>query len=197
MNWMPSKVGAEKKKLALVVGLLLVAGYFYFSNRDSSGPGAAAPSNTAASSPVPAAQRMAARSGGRLRSDDSASNSAPREFRPSIPKSVDPSGVDPTLHLNELAQLRQVPLEGGTRSLFEISAAPPAEIAALKEPAHIQPKEVFVGPKQPPRPDRRRIPKPRPSRSNFTGSSTRPRAAPINAPFSWMAKILSSPTKAR
>ena len=152
MNWMPSKVGAEKKKLALVAGLLAVAGYFYFSNREPSGSGAATPSNTAASSPVPVAQRMAARPGGRLRSEDSASNSAPREFRPSIPKSVDPSGVDPTLHLNELAQLRQVPLEGGTRSLFEISAAPPAEIAALKEPAPIKPKEVFVGPKQPPPP---------------------------------------------
>lgn len=152
MNWMPSKVGAEKKKLALVGVLLLAAGYFYFSNREPSGPVAGTPSNTATSSPVPATQRLAARSAGRLRSEDGASNSAPREFRPSIPKSVDPSGVDPTLHLNELARLRQVPLEGGTRSLFEISAAPPAEIAALKEPAQIKPKEVFMGPKQPPPP---------------------------------------------
>ena len=150
MSWMPSKVGAEPRKLALVAVLLVVAGYFYFSNHESSGTVAATPGNTAASSPVAATQRLAARSAGRIRSEDS--NSAPREFRPSIPKSVDPSGVDPTLHLNELAQLRQVPLEGGTRSLFEISSAPPAEIALLKEPAPIKPKEVFVGPKQPPPP---------------------------------------------
>jgi len=151
MNWIPSKIGAEPKKLALVGALLLVAGYFYFSNRDSGGTVSATPAAPAASSPV-AAQRLAARSAGRLRNEDSASNSAPREFRPSIPKNVDPSGVDPTLHLTELAILRQVPLEGGTRSLFEISSAPPAEIAALKEPAPIKPKEVFVGPKQPPPP---------------------------------------------
>ena len=152
MNWTLSKVGAEPKKLAVLGGLLVVAGYFYFSNRDSGGTTSATPNLPAASSPVAAAQRLAARSGGRMKSDDSLSNSAPREFRPSIPKSVDPSGVDPTLHLNELAALRQVPLEGGTRSLFEISSAPPAEIAALKEPAPIKPKEVFVGPKEPPPP---------------------------------------------
>ncbi len=152
MNWIPSNIGAEPKKLAVVGALLVVAGYFYFSNRDTGGPVSATPGTPAASSPVAAAQRLAARSAGRLRIEDGASNSAPREFRPSIPKNVDPSGIDPTLRLNELAALRQVPLEGGTRSLFEISSAPPAEIAALKEPAPIKPKEVFVGPKQPPPP---------------------------------------------
>jgi len=154
MNWTLNKVGAEPKKLAALGVLLAAAGYFYFSNRDSSGTSSATPNSPAASSPIAAAKRLAARSGGRFRNEDSPSNSAPREFRPSIPKSVDPSGVDPTLHLNELAALRQVPLEGGTRSLFEISSAPPptAAAAALKDPAPIKPKEAFVGPKQPPPP---------------------------------------------
>ncbi len=151
MNWKPSKVGAEPKKLAVLAVLLAVAGYFYFSNRGSDSTVSATPATTATTSPAAAAQRPS-RPAARLRSPDNSSNSTPREFRPSIPKSVDPSGVDPTLHLNELAALHQVPLEGGTRSLFEISAAPPAQIAALKDPAPIKPKEVFVGPKQPPPP---------------------------------------------
>ena len=149
MNLKPTQVGAEPKKLAVLGGLLILAGYFYFSNRNAGSAVSAGPASAVSS---PAAQRLATRSAGRLRSADSASNGGPREFRPSIPKSVDPSGVDPTLHLNELAQLRQVPLEGGARSLFEISAAPPVEVAGLKDVAPIKPKDVFVGPKAPPPP---------------------------------------------
>ena len=155
MNWKPSKVGAEPKKLAALGALLVVAGYFYFSNRDSGETVSTAPGPPAASTPAAAVQRQAARSAGRSRNLDNPANSATREFRPSIPKSVDPSGVDPTLHLTELAMLRQVPLEGGTRSLFEISATPPPDpklVASLKDPAPIKPKEAFVGPKQPPPP---------------------------------------------
>jgi len=152
MNWKPTNLGAEPKKIAILGGLLVVAGYFYFSNSDLGTTVSATPSAVTPPSKSPV-QRSTARPVSRTKSIDRISNTAPREFRPAMPKSVDPSGIDPTLHLGELAALQQVPIEGGTRSLFEIGAAPPPPAAvALKDPAPIEPKPVFVGPKQPPPP---------------------------------------------
>ena len=149
MNWKPTGIGADPKKLVILGALLVIAGYFYFSSGESGPTVSASPSTAAAVSEI---QRSASRPIAKSRSVEGL-NSTPKEFKPSIPKSVDPSNVDPTLHLNELAKLREVGLEGGTRSLFEIGAAPPpAEIAKLKDPAPIKPAEIFVGPKQPPPP---------------------------------------------
>ena len=151
MNWKPAGLGADPKKLAVLAGLLAVAGYFYFSSGDS-GPTVSASPRSAAST-VAQVERSTARPAAKSRPVEGM-NSTPKEFKPSIPKSVDSSGIDPTLHLNELAMLRSVPLEGGTRSLFEIGTPPaaPAAAAALKDPAPIKPKEAFVGPKLPPPP---------------------------------------------
>jgi hypothetical protein len=150
MKWVPSKFGAEPKKLAIVVGLLVVAGYFYFSNRESGGTVSATPGTTNPSSGSPV-RRTAARTVARARRLDGLPNSTPGDFRPSMPKSVDPSGVDPTLRLEELSALRRVEIEGSTRSLFELSS-PPAAVVALKDPAPIQPKPLMVGPVAPPPP---------------------------------------------
>jgi hypothetical protein len=67
------------------------------------------------------------------------------------PKGVEPSATDPTLHLNALAKLQDVKLEATTRSLFEISAAPP-EVLMAKDVAPIKVVRPFVGPKAPPPP---------------------------------------------
>lgn len=150
MNWKPTKLGAEPTKLAVLGVLLAVAGYFYFSNSDSGSTVSATP-GSASSSPA-AMQRVTARPANRVRTADGNPNGAPKEFRPAMPKSVDPSGVDPTLRLDELAALRRVDVEDATRSLFEILSAPPAAVAALKEPSLIKPAAIFVGPKQPPPP---------------------------------------------
>ncbi len=37
MNLIPSKVGADPKKIGILAGLVLLAGYFYFSNSNSGG----------------------------------------------------------------------------------------------------------------------------------------------------------------
>ena len=157
MNLMPAKLGAEPKKVAVVVVLMAVAAYFYFSNRNSGESDAPARSavNTGVST-VPAAStapRLASRAAGRSSGRGQANNN-PREFRPSMkpPKGVEPSATDPTLHLSALAKLQDVKLEPTTRSLFEISATPPAELQAMKEPAKITPERLFVGPKAPPPP---------------------------------------------
>ena len=50
MNLIPSKVGADPKKIAVLAGLMVVAGYFYFSNSNSGG----GPSSTTIASRTPA-----------------------------------------------------------------------------------------------------------------------------------------------
>lgn len=150
MNWKPASVGAEPKKL-IILGLLVVAaGYFFFSSRNS-GDSGATPRPAVTTAPAAAnkgtAPRPATRGGMRVTQNGVGRN--PREFRPSFKTGdIDPSGIDPTLRLNLLARLQDVKADGATRSLFEISAAPPPELTA-KEPAKIKPAGLFVGPMPP------------------------------------------------
>ena len=88
----------------------------------------------------------AARSSFRVVQQGSASA---REFRPSLkPKNIDTASIDPTLRLDLLAKVKTVEVETGTRSLFEIAAAPPEEIK-VKEPEKIAIARLFVGPEPP------------------------------------------------
>ena len=118
------KVGAEPKKVAVLLGLLAVAGYLYFSGAASEEPpqtprrspaAAAAPAQIARPTPAP---RLEAR------------GSVGREFRPSLRRArpeerPDPMTVDPTLRLELLARLQTVEAERPRRSLFDFSAPPP------------------------------------------------------------------------
>lgn len=164
MNLMPAKIGAEPKKVAVVVVLMAIAAYFYISNRNSGGTDVASPSVVSTSASRPAAtQRAAVRSrAGALGKNTGGGN--PREFRPSMrpPKGVEVSSVDPTLHLNALAKLQEVKLEPTVRSLFEISATPPPTAAELKmaaEPQKIKPAFVLYGPKYEPPPPKPATPR--------------------------------------
>jgi hypothetical protein len=151
MNWIPSKLGPEKKKGVFLAALLLVAGYFFFSSMNS-GSTVSATRTSPGSSPVGATPRITARPSGRTRVIDRGTNNGPREFRPSLKsKELDPSGIDPTLHLQLLASLRGVQPEGGARSLFELSA-PPVVVAAVREPEKIKPTPVGPMPPPPPPP---------------------------------------------
>lgn len=146
MNLIPSKVGADPKKIAVLGGLVLVAAYFYFSNSSSGGGTATAP--IASRAPVAAsgtAPRAAARSS--FRQPQQAAGST-REFRPSLkPKNIDTAGIDPTLRLDLLKKLKNVDAQGGTRSLFEIGTAPPEELkAGVKEPEKIAIAPKMIGP---------------------------------------------------
>ena len=156
MNLMPAKIGAEPKKVAVVLVLLAVAAYFYISNRNSGESDAPSrsivPTAVSTAPAATAGQRAGSRPVSRSAGRGSAGNN-PREFRPSMkpPKGVEPSATDPTLHLNALAKLQDVKLEATTRSLFEISAAPP-EVLMAKDVAPIKVVRPFVGPKAPPPP---------------------------------------------
>jgi hypothetical protein len=150
MSLMPSKLGADPRKIAILGGLVVVAVVVYFYNSNSGGDSSSAPvpsraRSAAASSPNPvAAQRAAERSSFRRVQEDAGGT---REFRPSFkPKDLDTTKIDPTLRLDLLAKLKKVDVDAGARSLFEISAAPPPTAQVnVKEPAKIAISHV-VGP---------------------------------------------------
>jgi len=150
MNLKVSGLGAEPKKVAILVALGAIAGYFYLSNSNSGGSSTPMPASTT----QPAAgSRIAARSTSRLggRVTQKGVNSTSREFKPSFSHDIDPSNVDPTLHMNLLAKLQGVQVEVGTRSLFEIGQEPVAQVK-VNDPGPIAVAREFVGPKQPPPP---------------------------------------------
>jgi len=145
MTWAQIKLGAEPKKVAILAALLLAAGYFFISNRNSGDSGASAKSAPATAPPVLIPKTNARPAGHSNRAAKTGLGKSDKEFRPRIGKTeIDPN-VDPTLHLNLLAKLQDVKVEGVGRSLFEIGAAPAAVVA--KEPAPIKPAaKPFVGP---------------------------------------------------
>jgi hypothetical protein len=114
--------------------------YFISSSSDSSGPAAASAPRTPAES-IPAAvpstpaapARKDTESPTLITPQRTARGAAQRgaagtaDFRPSLklPEGTDVSAIDPTLHLDLLAKLRNLPMEGGGRSVFKEGAPPP------------------------------------------------------------------------
>jgi hypothetical protein len=151
MNWIPSNLGAEPKKVAILVAFVAVAGFVYLYNRDSGGGSASAPP-IASRAPVTTSYGagVARPERGSFRLAQNAAGST-REFRPSLKiKNIEPSSIDPTLHLDLLAKLKTVTVDAGTRSLFEIAAAPPAAQVTGPEPAKIAIARPIYGPQPPP-----------------------------------------------
>ena len=116
------KLGAERKKLAILAGLLLVAGYFIVT---SMFPGqSSTPAPVVRSQPLPEVGRPVPRPEARASSQPSL-----QEFRPSLkPKKenaqVDLTSIDATLRLDLLEKLAGVNIGRGDRSLFEFVAPP-------------------------------------------------------------------------
>jgi hypothetical protein len=85
-----------------------------------------------------------------------ASRSRGDEFHPSLRSKrkedqIDPLTVDPTLHLELLAKVQNVKLDGGQRNLFQFGK--PEQIAELKGPEPIIPvKRAAMGPPEAPPP---------------------------------------------
>ena len=118
MNLVPANIGAEPKKIAMLGGLLLVAGVVYFMNRDSSPTSASVSPKTSPLSvgTIPAAKSSAAARSSRIgiRPTD--------DFKPSLKlkEGVDISKIDPTLKLDLLARVNGVAFDMGTRgSVFD------------------------------------------------------------------------------
>lgn len=155
------KLGAEPKKVAVLIGLIIVAigAYWYMSQPDTGQPAAATPTAPAPtplrSMPATPAVVPPGRTGQRGQSRGPRSGiPMTQEFRPTLkPKDpIDAWKVDPTLRLTLLAKLQNVSMEGGGRSLFDFAGAPAPKVDIPKVKP-ILPGETavaaFVGPKFP------------------------------------------------
>jgi hypothetical protein len=163
MNLIPSQLGAEPKKLAILGALAVVLMVVYFINRTPDVPQQAATTAPAVRNPVPLESL-----GPRTRSTANAAltpmppqggtatrrgEAAIQDFKPTLklPDGADVSRIDPALKLDLLAQLQTLPLEGGERSLFEFGA-PPKPKTPTPEVAPVKPVTLAPAPEAPPIP---------------------------------------------
>lgn len=133
MKLVPSGVGAEPKKLAILGAVIVVGGLVYWIQNRSDAPTVSAsvtpqavpaiapPAQTAipaAPPPLPPQRRTPG--------VGTADGSGMEDFHPTlkVKDDVNLSQVDPKIRLDLLAKLRAAPLEGGTSSLFEFSKPP-------------------------------------------------------------------------
>jgi hypothetical protein len=158
------KLGAEPKKVVILVGLLVVALVVFLTDSDSPPEASYTPpaaSNAAPANPAgapPTASGTPAQTRGRTST----------EFRPSVrprrgEQRPDPMSIDPTLRLDLLAKLQNVTVDGPRRSIFDFSQAPapkpqPSKETAEKKPAvpspiaPVKPVETEQANAEPPKP---------------------------------------------
>jgi hypothetical protein len=179
---------AERKKVVVLCGLLVVALAVFLFNSSSTGgesdgatastsrPAAARPATAPLTAP-PADARPAANRSART---------IEREFRPSPrPKKgevrPDPTTVDPTLRLDILAKLQTINVEGAHRSIFDFGQAPPPPtVAQVKGPKAPSP---LIGPAPPP------------AKPQETASATPPKPQAPPVPFKFYGYITNQPSK--
>lgn len=152
MSLRPSGVGAEPKKLAVLIGLLVLAGgaYYWASKPDvpagvstTSVPSASAVKTPAAATATSSsAPRAATSSSGPRTAARGRTSASGDDFRPSLklPEGMDVSRIDPTLKLDLMAKVRAASVEGGSRSLFEFYTPPPPPPPVVPKPQPIVPK---------------------------------------------------------
>ncbi len=177
MKLLPANLGAEKKKLiALGVLVAVIPVAYWFSRSDDSSSAASAPTPVTASTPTPASAPLFGSAPpvhatpAPVRTPQGLVRGAARtteDFKPSLkPKEgIDVTSIDPTLKLALLAKLRDLPMEGGGRSVFKEGAPPPPpappEVKIKPGPVVItenKPAEPPGPPKPPPPPPPTPIP---------------------------------------
>jgi hypothetical protein len=135
------KLGAEPKKVAILGGLTLLAAYSFYTNvlsepdipQQVTRPAPAQP----AAGPAQPAPNVAP--GRTVQRRGIYGRQAVGEFRPTLKYNrpedrPDPMKVDPTLRLDLLAKLQTVKVEGGARSLFDFTTAPPPPAPKTPDP---------------------------------------------------------------
>ena len=154
-------VGAERKKVAILGGLLLVAAIIFYMNVLST-PGptdyeSAAPAAAPSATPIPPAGVASGPEAANAPATAQRRTRQSNEFRPSLrPRRgearPDPSTIDPTLRLDLLAKLQAVNVEGTRRSIFDFTAAPPPKVDPVKTAAARTPVPSPIVPIQPAQP---------------------------------------------
>jgi hypothetical protein len=131
------KTGAEPKKLAILGGLLALAGVVLYLNvfsGDSSSTPARAPRAVAIPSAVsaPPSDAISAPDTRRIAARKNAAGGTEIKFRQGTLRPEDrpdPATIDPTLRLDLLAKVQNVEMEATMRNLFQYGAAPPPPAA--------------------------------------------------------------------
>jgi hypothetical protein len=147
------KIGAEPKKIAILVVLLLVAVVVLFTNSSSTPEASYTPPPAASQVGSPAlgsTPETAAAPAGTSQQRGRLST----EFRPSVrPKRgeqrPDPMTIDPTLRLDLLTKLQSIEVEGSHRSIFDFSQAPPPKPDPVKAAAAKPPVPSPIVPDKP------------------------------------------------
>jgi len=171
------KTGAEPKKIAILVGLLAVAGIALYMNMFSGDSGAStpaprraipAPVNVAPEPVVPVPDsRRTARNNGNSGSTEVKFHQGPE--RPEDRR--DPATIDPTLRLDLLAKVQNVEPEAVMRNLFQYGAAappPPPGAPPVPLPKNVPKIAINTPPSPPPTPPIAAGPPPAPAAPPMT-----------------------------
>ncbi|HVO99661.1 MAG TPA: hypothetical protein VMT15_16430 [Bryobacteraceae bacterium] len=139
MKLLPDNIGGNPKQYT-VLGVLAIALVFVYRmyNAQVATPAPPVPPVAPLRRPTVVARQQTvvpeAPSGPKL---ETRSGHRADDFRPSLklPDGVDVTKIDPTLKLELLARLQKIPLEGGSRSVFDYGAPPvppPPPVAPIK-----------------------------------------------------------------
>jgi hypothetical protein len=147
------KLGAEPKKIAILVGILAVGLIAMFVGDDTP-PGRSTPTRTALP-PAAGPRTLPVAAPRETTKTRPALRAAVQEFKPVLKSAraedrIDPATIDPTLRLNLIQRLASIPIEGGSRTIFDFGAAPPPK---QPDPPKIFPKppsSVAAAPPPPP-----------------------------------------------
>ena len=184
------KLGTEdKKKVYALGGLLLVAGYFVYTNLLSDPTPSYTPSRGAAvqrnvdpaalGTPVAPPPEKSTQPRPLIVNR----NARTDEFHPVLrprgrqgEQQIDPTTVDPTIHIELLAKVQEAKIEGGQRNLFQFGAAAPVELPKGQEPV-VKVAKVFDYPRPlpppPPPPGPTPPPPPTPPSFKYYGLATK------------------------
>src|SRR5579871_1552593 len=128
------KIGAERKKLAWLGGLLVFAALVYWFNSGSDAPpgGASTPSARPAQADPVAGLQSPAGNAKVIRQRNVRPQIKP--FEPAqLGEPADPSKLAPTIRLDLLAKVQAIGVDGGThRNIFKTEAPPPEPVVADK-----------------------------------------------------------------
>ena len=182
MKAIPTQLGGSRKQLITLGVLLVVLVLTYFLMRDPA-PDTPTPSRAAVTSaPVAANPLTAPRPAQNVSSGPRLSTRGGRsteDFHPSLKlkEGTDVSKIDPALKTNLLARVRNVSLEGGSRSIFDFGQAP------VPVPTDVKPIHPNYGPNPPPPPQPPNV------GGRPPGPPPTPPAAPIPLKFFGYGKI--------
>ena len=126
------KLGAEPKKNVAFVALIAVAVIVYWMNSSSDAPSPSIAARPAADASGVAGNSLGSTQGDQTRrqAEGTARGLGGKVFE--LPNTVDPTKVDPTLHLELLAKVQSIDMEGGVRNIFKTEAPPPEPVAEAK-----------------------------------------------------------------